>query len=159
MAASLRSRASSTPVHGAVVAGFEAVVAEFARNFRERGGVGAACAVYWQGQKVVDLWGGERDPARHLPWEEDTLVLVFSTTKGIAGLTVALAHARGYLDYEERVATYWPEFAGQGKERLTVRQLLAHQAGLCAIDEPLDSTKLADLVLMARVLARQRPAW
>src|ERR671938_346025 len=76
-----------------------------------------------------------------------------------AASAVALAHSRGLIDYDERVCTYWPEFAQAGKERITVRQLLAHQAGLCAIDEPLDSTKLADLDLMARILARQRPAW
>ena len=78
---------------------------------------------------MVDLWGGVRNKATGAPWEEDTMVIVFSTTKGMAGLAVALAHSRGLLDYEEPVCTYWPEFAQAGKERITVRQLLSHQAG------------------------------
>jgi len=74
-------------------------------------------------------------------------------------MTLAIAHSRGWLDYEERVSAYWPEFAQQGKERITVRQLLAHQAGLFAIDEPVDRSVVADLDRMAVVLARQKPAW
>ena len=74
-------------------------------------------------------------------------------------MTLAIAHSRGWLDYEERVCTYWPEFAQQGKERITVRQLLAHQAGLFAFDEPVDRSVVADLDRLALVLARQRPAW
>ena len=85
--------------------------------------------------------------------------LIYSATKGLAAMTLALAHSRGWLDYEERVATYWPEFAQQGKEKITVRQLLAHQAGLFAIDEPVDRTIVADLDRLAVVLARQKPAW
>jgi CubicO group peptidase (beta-lactamase class C family) len=76
--------------------------------------------------------GGYRDLERRLPWQEDTLVLVYSATKGLAGMTVAVAHSRGLLDYDERVSTYWPEFAQNGKEDVTVRQLLSHQAGLSA---------------------------
>ena len=74
-------------------------------------------------------------------------------------MTLALAHSRGWLDYEERVASYWPEFAQQGKEKITVRQLLAHQAGLFAFDEPVDRSVVADLDRLAVVLARQKPAW
>ena len=96
--------------------------------------MGAACAVYYEGEKVVDLWGGYRDLACRLPWKEDTLVLVYSTTKGLAGMTVAVAHSRGLLDYDEKVATYWPEFAQAGKENITVRQLLSHQAGLSGLN-------------------------
>ena len=87
------------------------------------------------------------------------MVLVFSATKGISALTVALAHSRGLIDYKEKVATYWPEFAQNGKENITVRQLLGHQAGLCAFDEQLDAQVLADLDAVASILARQRPAW
>ena len=124
--------------HGWVAAGFEAVDAAFRENFSRRGEVGAACAAYHRGQKVVDLWGGYRDPATRAPWEEDTLGCVFSVTKGLGAMACAVAHSRGLLDYEERVAAYWPEFAQHGKGQITVRQLLAHQAGLCAIDEPVD---------------------
>jgi CubicO group peptidase (beta-lactamase class C family) len=147
------------PLHGTVAPGFEPVGEAFARNFAERGEVGAACAVWRRGEKVVDLWGGVRDRASLAPWEEDTLVLVFSTTKGLAAMAMAVAHARGLFDLGERVATYWPEFAQAGKERVTVRQLVSHQAGLCAVDEPLTAATLADLDAVAAIIARQRPAW
>jgi CubicO group peptidase (beta-lactamase class C family) len=109
---------------GHVSAGFEAVREAFAENFSRRHELGGACCVYHRGEKVVDLWGGVRNKATGEPWEEDTMVLVYSTTKGLAAMTLALAHSRGWLDYEEYVSTYWPEFAQQGKERITVRQLV-----------------------------------
>jgi CubicO group peptidase (beta-lactamase class C family) len=87
------------------------------------------------------------------------MVIVYSATKGLAAMTLAVAHSRGWLDYEERVCTYWPEFAQQGKKRITVRQLLAHQAGLYALDEPVSRSLVADLDSLAVVLARQKPAW
>ena len=87
------------------------------------------------------------------------MVVVYSATKGLAAMTLAIAHSRGWLDYEELVSTYWPEFAQQGKARITVRQLLGHQAGLFAIDEPVDRNVVADLDRLAIVLARQKPAW
>ena len=87
------------------------------------------------------------------------MVLVYSATKGLAAMTLALAHSRGWLDYDERVATYWPEFAQQGKDAITVRQLLAHQAGLFAFDEQADRSVVADPDRLATVLARQRPTW
>src|SRR5262249_11397181 len=124
---------ATAPVHGMVAPGFEPVQAEFVRNFTERGELGAACAIYNQGQKVVDLWGGYRDERTKALWEEDTLVIVYSTTKGLAAL--AVAHSQALFDYEDPVATDWPEFAQAGKEQITVRQLLAHQTGLCVIDE------------------------
>jgi CubicO group peptidase (beta-lactamase class C family) len=93
------------------------------------------------------------------PWEEHSMVVVYSTTKGLAAMTLALAHSRGWLDYEERVCRYWPEFAQQGKDKITVRQLLAHQAGLFAFDEQTDRSVVADLDRLALVLARQKPAW
>jgi CubicO group peptidase (beta-lactamase class C family) len=146
-------------LHGSVAQGFEEVQKEFKRNFEERKELGAACAVYHRGKKVVDLWGGYRDKKSRAPWEEDTLVLVFSTTKGLSSLALAVAHSRGLFDYDKTVATYWPEFAQNGKENITIRQLLSHQAGLCAIDEPLTLSILADLDKLASVLAKQKPAW
>jgi CubicO group peptidase (beta-lactamase class C family) len=148
-----------TPIHGHVAPGFEAVRAAFADNFAERGEVGAACAAYHHGRKVVDLWGGYRHARRRTPWQEDTLVLVFSMSKGLAAMTLAVAHSRGWLDYDEQVAVYWPEFGQQGKEAITVRQLLAHQAGLCVVDEPLSLDTLADPEALSAALARQKPAW
>jgi CubicO group peptidase (beta-lactamase class C family) len=146
-------------VKGHVSAGFEAVRDAFAENFSRRHELGGACCVYYRGEKVVDLWGGVRNKATGEPWEEDTMVLVYSSTKGLAAMTLAVAHSRGWLDYEQLVCRYWPEFAQQGKENITVRQLLAHQAGLFAFDEPVDKSVVADLDRLAVVLARQKPAW
>jgi CubicO group peptidase (beta-lactamase class C family) len=146
-------------IHGGVASGYDEVELEFRRNFAERGDVGAACAAYHRGELVVDLWGGYRDPRTGAPWEQDTLVGVFSVTKGMAAMAVAVAHSRGWLDYEEKVSTYWPEFGDQGKQDITVRQLLSHQAGLCAVDEPLTLESLADPDALAETLARQAPAW
>jgi CubicO group peptidase (beta-lactamase class C family) len=147
------------PIHGFVAPGFEPVREEFVRNFEERGELGAACAIYSKGEKVVDLWGGYRDKRTQAPWEEDTLVIVFSSTKGLSALALALANSRGYFDYEAPVAHYWPEFAQNGKERITIRQLLAHEAGLAVIEEPLTLQILADKDALAAILARQRPLW
>jgi CubicO group peptidase (beta-lactamase class C family) len=144
---------------GHVAKGFEQVRVEFERNFAERGEIGAAVAAYWRGEKVVDLWGGRRSPDGDAPWEEDTMVVVHSTTKGISAMTLAVANARGWLDYDAPVARYWPEFAQRGKEAITVRQLLGHEAGLVWLDEDLSLDQLRDLDGIARVLARQKPAW
>jgi len=146
-------------IGGDVDEGYGPVADAFRRNFTERGEIGAACAVYENGKKVVDLWGGYRDGRTRTPWAEDTLVTVFSTTKGVSGLALAVAHSRGWIDHDSPVAAYWPEFAQAGKETVTVRQLLAHQAGLAAIDRPLTVTDLADLDVVAAALAEQRPAW
>ena len=146
-------------IHGYVSKGFEAVRDAFHENFSHRKELGGACCVYRHSEKVVDLWGGIRNKATGEPWEEGTMVLVHSTTKGLAAMTLAVAHSRGWLDYEERVCKYWPEFAQQGKERITVRQLLAHQGGLHAFDEPVDRNVVADLDRLAVVMARQKPAW
>ncbi|MEV1048311.1 serine hydrolase domain-containing protein [Streptomyces sp. NPDC049916] len=146
-------------VRGEVDEGYGPVADAFRRNFADGREVGAACAVYRDGVKVVDLWGGYRDGLSRAPWEEDTLVPVYSTTKGVASLAVALAHARGQLDYDARVAAYWPEFAEAGKGDVTVRQLLSHQAGLPVIDRPLSLADLADPTVLSAALAAQRPAW
>ncbi len=144
---------------GWVADGFEEVRAEFTRNFVERGEIGAAVAAYWRGQKVVDLWGGRRTPTGDAPWDEDTMVLVNSTTKGLAAMTIAVANSRGWIDYDAPVAEYWPEFSQNGKAAITVRQLLSHEAGLVWIDEPLKFEDLRDLDHLANALARQKPAW
>jgi CubicO group peptidase (beta-lactamase class C family) len=146
-------------VNGFVAPGFAEVRTEFERNFTERDEIGAAVAAYWHGEKVVDLWGGRRNPEGDEPWNRDTMVVVMSTTKGLAATTLAMANARGWLDYEAPVARYWPEFAQNGKAAITVRQLLAHEAGLVLPDEPLTLGKLRDLDALAQMLARQKPAW
>jgi CubicO group peptidase (beta-lactamase class C family) len=146
-------------IHGFVKQGFEPVRAAFAENFSRQREIGAACCVYHRGENVVDLWGGVRNKATGEPWDEDTMALVYSATKGFAAMTLALAHSRGWLDYDAPVCQYWAEFAQNGKEKITVRQLLAHQAGLFAFDEPLDKSVVADLDRLAIILARQKPAW
>ena len=146
-------------VEGHVSHGFEGVREAFAENFARRGELGGACCAYMCGERVVDLWGGIRNKQTGEPWERNTMVLIYSASKGLAAMPLALAHSRGWLDYEERVARYWPEFAQHGKEHITVRQLLAHQAGLFAFDEPVDWKVVADLDRLAEVLARQKPAW
>ncbi len=146
-------------IHGEVAPGFEEVRTAFERNFAERDEIGAAVATYWRGDKVVDLWGGRRTPDGDAPWNEDTMVVVMSTTKGLSAMTLALANARGWLDYDAPVAAYWPEFAQHGKSTITVRQLLAHEAGLVLLDETLTIDRLRDLDGLARLLARQKPAW
>lgn len=146
-------------IHGFVSPGFEPVREAFAENFATRREIGDACCVYHKGEKVVDLWGGVRNVATGEPWEENTMALVYSATKGLSAMTLAIAHSRGWLDYDAPVSKYWAEFAQNGKEKITVRQLLAHQAGLFALDEPLDRDLVVDLDRLADVLARQKPAW
>ena len=152
-------RAADVLIGGDVDEGYGAVVDAFRCNFVERKELGAACAVYRDDRLVVDLWGGYRDPARTKPWERDTLVTMYSTTKGMASLAMAVAHSRGLFELDERVAAYWPEFAQHGKELITVRQLLAHQAGLAVIDTPLDLNTLADPDRLGQILAAQAPKW
>lgn len=146
-------------VQGHVSPGFEPVREAFVENFARRRELGGACCAYQHGKNVVDLWGGVRNKRTGELWEEDTMVIVHSTTKGLAAMTLALAHSRGWLDYEAPVCSYWPGFAQNGKEKITVRQLLAHQAGLFALDEPLTRSLVADPDRLAIVLARQKPAW
>ena len=146
-------------ISGFVKPGFESVRRAFINNFARRHELGGACAVFVHSDAAVDIWGGVRNKKTAEPWEHGTMVVVHSATKGLAAMTLAVAHSRGWLDYEQRVCEYWPEFAQHGKERITVRQLLAHQAGLFAIDEPVDRDTVADLDRLAVILARQKPAW
>lgn len=147
------------PISGRVADGFEPVREQFARNFRERNELGAACAVVHRGERVVDLWGGYRDTAGAEPWTEATLALVFSATKGMAAAALALARSRGYFEYDEPVATYWPGFARGGKGDVTVRELLGHRAGLAAVDVPLTPAAVRDRDSLVRTLAGKRPDW
>ena len=153
------SPTESRAIAGHVRPGFEAVREAFVENFARRRELGGACTAYLHGEKAIDLWGGVRNEQTGEPWEHDTMVVVYSASKGLAAMTLALAHSRGWLDYEAPVCTYWPEFAQRGKERITVRQLLAHQAGLFELDEPIDRRLVTDLDGLAVVLARQKPAW
>jgi CubicO group peptidase (beta-lactamase class C family) len=146
-------------IGGGVDDGYGKVADAFRANFAAGKEVGAALAVYRDGIKVVDLWGGYRNGVTKAPWQRDTLVNMFSTTKGVSALAVAHAVSTGLLDYDARVCDYWPEFAQQGKETVTVRQLLAHQAGLCALDPNPTLQDVADPERLSPILASQKPAW
>lgn len=152
--------ASERPLIGGEVSpGFEDVRTEFENNFLQRGERGAACTVYHCGQKVVDLWGGKRCHHSGARWAKQTLSLVFSVSKGMAAAAMAVAHSRRLFELDAPVANYWPEFAVGNKDQITVRQLLAHQAGLVSIDQKLSPKILADHDGMAKILARQKPLW
>lgn len=132
---------------------------QFPRNFTERHERGAALAVWHDGRVVCDLWGGWSDLARKVPWSKDTIVNVFSVSKAFCTIAVMRLVDRGALDLDGRVADYWPEFAAAGKESITVRQLMSHQAGLPAIREPLSDGSALDWNVMTNALAAQSPWW
>jgi CubicO group peptidase (beta-lactamase class C family) len=150
---------ASVPISGFIAPGYEAVLEAFKRNFLKRRELGAACSAFVSGRCVVDLWGGSRTLQRSEPWHEGTMALLMSTTKGLSALTLAVAHSQGLLDYDAPVIDYWPEFGQHGKSKVTVAQLVAHQAGVCAIDTPMTLELLSDPDALAEVLARQPPAW
>ncbi|MEU1216953.1 serine hydrolase domain-containing protein [Streptomyces sp. NPDC005790] len=146
-------------VRGTVTPGFEAVRDVFVRNFAQRGERGAAVTLYHHGRKVVDLWAGTRDVDGTEPWAVDTVQIVRSAGKGIAAAVPLLLHQRGQVDLDAPVGTYWPEFKANGKERVLVRHLLAHRAGLAALDTVLTPQEAADGVSGPQAVAAQRPQW
>ncbi|MEU1484360.1 serine hydrolase domain-containing protein [Streptomyces sp. NPDC005752] len=146
-------------VRGTVAPGFEAVRDAFVRNFEQRGERGAAVALYRHGRKVVDLWAGTRDVDGVEPWAVDTVQIVRSAGKGVAAAVPLLLHQRGQVDLDAPVGTYWPEFKANGKERVLVRHVLAHRAGLAALDATLTPEEAADQVSGPRAVAGQRPQW
>ncbi|MFE2063762.1 serine hydrolase domain-containing protein [Streptomyces sp. NPDC059467] len=149
-------------VNGTVAEGFEPVRDAFVKNFELLGDRGAAVAVYRDGHRVVDLWGGARDfdgDAGRAPWERDTAQIVRSATKGVAAAVLLLLWQRGQLDLDAPVDEYWPEFKAAGKERTSVRQLLAHRAGVPVLDRPLTPAEAADPDAGAAAVAAQAPVW
>ncbi|WP_433437663.1 serine hydrolase domain-containing protein [Nonomuraea sp. CA-141351] len=146
-------------IGGDTAPGFEAVREVFASDLTGEQGTGAAVSVYLHGRKVVDLWGGIADPGTGRPWERDTLQLVYSTTKAVTATCALLLSQRGELDLDAPVAEFWPEFAANGKDRIPVRWLLTHQAGLPAIDHPITPEEAIAWEPMVTALAAQRPYW
>ncbi|WP_398859167.1 serine hydrolase domain-containing protein [Streptomyces chengmaiensis] len=144
---------------GTFADGYEAVRDAFLRNFQQRGERGAAVAVFRHGRKVVDLWAGTRDVDGVEPWTADTAHIVHSATKGVAAAVLLLLHQRGQIDLDAPVGTYWPEFKAAGKERVLVRHLLTHRAGLPAPDRPLTVAEALDGESGPAALAAQPPAW
>ncbi len=152
----------TSPVQGQVAAGFEPLAAQFARSFAQGTEIGASLCVYHRGEKVVDLWGGLADTALQTPWTADSLIVVFSATKGLAAMALNLAAERGAFAWDAPVAQYWPAFGQAGKARITVRQLFNHRAGLAGIATPLTLAQLCDPDQASDVrtaLETQSPAW
>ncbi|MEU6026462.1 serine hydrolase domain-containing protein [Streptomyces tauricus] len=146
-------------VNGTVAEGFEPVEAAFVRNFETLGDRGAAVTVYRDGHKVVDLWAGTRDIDGSDPWQHGTAQIVRSATKGVAAAALLLLHQRGLLDLDAPVGEYWPEFKAAGKERVLVRHVLSHRAGLPVLDHPLTPEESLDPLRGAEAVARQAPVW
>jgi len=146
-------------VEGRIEPGFEAVGDAFAANFEHHHEVGAACCVYVGGRPVVDVWAGLADQGARRPWAEDTLQLVFSTTKGAAAMCAHLLAERGQLDLDAPVTEYWPEFSAAGKGGIPVRWLLCHKAGLPTIDAELTLDEVLAVTPVVDALAAQAPLW
>ena len=138
---------------------FNRVKDAFAENFEKRGEVGAAAAVMLDGKSVVDIWAGHADKEKTRPWARDTLVNVYSTTKGVTAICAHRLADKGLLDIDAPVAKYWPEFAQAGKDKLPVRYLLSHKAGLAAVRKTLDEDALFKWDKMTTALAEQEPWW
>jgi CubicO group peptidase (beta-lactamase class C family) len=146
-------------VSGYVAPGWEPVRAAFVGNLEHHTEVGAAVSVFHRGVEVVCLHGGWADEARTQPYAPDHLQLVFSTTKGITAIAVAICAQRGLIDYGEKVSTYWPEFAQAGKADATVAQLLSHQVGLPTVDGPITLAEALDWDTITARLAATAPMW
>ncbi|HHZ85519.1 MAG TPA: class A beta-lactamase-related serine hydrolase [Gammaproteobacteria bacterium] len=145
-------------IHGECDPQFSKVKETFEKLHQEDREIGSCFAVYKDGKPLVDLWGGFQDKDKTKPWQKDNLVTVYSTTKGVAAFCIALAMEKGLLKYEEKVSTYWPEFANNGKEDITVGMLMSHQAGICS-PETRNVDDYYNQSLMAEKLAGMTPIW
>jgi CubicO group peptidase (beta-lactamase class C family) len=148
-----------TQINGTVADGFGAVADAFQRNFAEYGELGAAFSLYVDGEMTVDIWAGVADRRNGRPWAEDTLQLVYSTTKGAAAICVARLVEAGLASYDDPVASHWPEFAANGKEAVTIAQLMSHQAGLPYATAALGFDDLMAVTPVVEALAAQAPLW
>ncbi|MFZ4687678.1 MAG: serine hydrolase domain-containing protein [Polymorphobacter sp.] len=148
-----------TEIQGFTHPRFAAVRDAFAANFANGADIGASFAATHEGETVVDLWAGHADAAQTRPWEADTIVNVYSTTKTMTALTALLLADRGELDFAQKVAHYWPEFAANGKAGVTVAQLMSHASGLSGFHEPTLVDDFYDWEKITRRLAAQAPFW
>ncbi|MFN3257766.1 MAG: serine hydrolase domain-containing protein [Ilumatobacter sp.] len=146
-------------INGHVATGYQAVADAFEQNFVEFPELGAGFALYADGELKVDVWAGVADKATGRPWDDRTLQLVFSTTKGAAAICVARLVEAGKLSYDDTVVRHWPEFAAAGKEHVTVRQIMSHQAGLPYTDAVLSVEDLLAVGPVVEALAAQAPVW
>ncbi|XP_071500803.1 beta-lactamase domain-containing protein 2-like [Diadema antillarum] len=148
---------------GYVAPGFEDVLRAFRENFeigRDPRTGGAAFAAYHRGKKVVDIWGGFADYESKQKWRQDTISIFFSSTKGAASVCIAMLVDRGLLDYNKPVAHYWPEFAQKGKEKITVKDMMEHKAGIAVSAPPgLSLELLQDVAKAGELMAKSEPQW
>lgn len=157
--AGLAMTANLTMISGFCDDLFKDVRDEFAANFQNRDEVGASLAIYLDGKPMVDLWGGVADTATGRPWEEDTMAVVFSCTKGMAATCMHILAERGLLDFSAPVATYWPEFAANGKADITVAMAISHQAGVPLYQTDLPTGTFNGFDLLVERLAAEAPVW
>lgn len=154
-----RQGAAVEGLRGEVEAGFGPIADTFLANFRSRGDLGAACAVYVEGRKVVDVWAGVADARSGRPWDSETAAVIFSCSKGILAICAYLLVQEGRLDLDAPAVRYWPEFGKHGKEAITARCLLSHRAGLPALDRDLTLDEVVAWDPVVRAIEAQRPLW
>src|SRR6266700_1622417 len=155
----IKRRIGNSEIVGFCDARFEQVAREFERNFQQKGEVGASVCITLEGEPVVDLWGGIADPASQATWEEDTLCVVWSATKGATALCAHMLASQGLLDLDAPVTHYWPEFGQASKETIPVKMLLNHQCGLPALRDPLPAGAFNNWELMVKALEQEEPWW
>lgn len=146
-------------IKGTIDPDYQAIADVFAENFSRRGEIGASLCIYHHHKPVLDIWGGFKDPQQSQAWDAHTVVPFFSTTKAVAASCLALCHSRGLFRYTDRVADHWKAFAAQGKERITIEQLLQHRAGLSATDKKLNAKRIKNREHLEHILAAQKPHW
>lgn len=144
-------------VNGYVKKGYESIKNVFAENFAIRSELGAACSIYRKGELVVDLWGGYKNHSKKEEWKKNTMAVVFSATKGVASMAFAHLHSKGLFEYNDYISDYWPEFACNGKENITISQLFSHRAGLPVVETPLGLSDLNNWDYIDSVLSEQKP--
>lgn len=146
-------------VQGYIDPKYSLIADAFSDNFKNHGEIGASLCVYHHHELVIDIWSGYQDLKNQRMWNENTVVPFFSTTKAIAASCMAVCHSRGLFDYQDKVSDYWTEFAQNGKENITIAQLLQHRAGLSAIDKKLDIETIRNRKLLENIIAEQKSHW
>ena len=131
----------------------------FSENFISYGEIGASLCVYHKNKKVVDVWGGFKDLNKKVRWDKDTVVPVFSTTKAISSACLSLLHSKGLFDYKDKVCEHWENFGVNGKEAITIEELMQHRAGLSAIDKKLGIDTIGNHALLEQIIESQKPHW
>ncbi|MHA2367169.1 MAG: serine hydrolase domain-containing protein, partial [Candidatus Hodarchaeales archaeon] len=148
-----------TKIHGFCEEKFEPVKEAFSKNFEEELEVGASFAATINGKFVIDLWAGYADAEKTRPWEANTIVNVYSTTKIMTALCTLMLVDRGLIDLDAPVSKYWPEFAQAGKEKIPVKYLLSHSSGLAGWEKIMKMETLYDWSKCVELLAEQKPMW